>query len=68
MRISNAAIEMASKDMAGDLANAGCKGGSPAKKRGFPKGGGKPAFEKSIKGKIFIDLFLCVVLQHKISA
>jgi hypothetical protein len=31
--------------------NAGCKGGSPAKKRGFPKGGGKPAFEKSIKEK-----------------
>jgi hypothetical protein len=54
--------------MAEDLANAGCKGGSPAKKRGFPKGGGKPAFEKSVKEKIFIDLFLCVVLQHKISA
>jgi hypothetical protein len=43
--------------------NAGCKGGSPAKKRGFPKGGGKPAFEKSIKEKIFIDLFLCVAQQ-----
>jgi hypothetical protein len=36
--------------------NAGCKGGSPVKKRGFPKGGGKPTFEKSIKEKIFIDL------------
>jgi len=27
---------------------AGCKDGSPAKKRGFPKGGGKPAFEKKV--------------------
>jgi hypothetical protein len=46
--------------MAGDLVNAGCKGGSPAKKRGFPKGGGKPAFEKNIKGKIFVHLSIII--------